>query len=85
MAVTIWIVLGAIAGAIASIVMKKDRYQGPILNVVIGVIGAVIGGAVVTLFSQTVISGTNLYSLVVSTIGAITLIAIVKSLRLTSI
>ncbi|HEY9584962.1 MAG TPA: GlsB/YeaQ/YmgE family stress response membrane protein [Candidatus Paceibacterota bacterium] len=52
-----------------------------ILNVVVGVIGAVIGGAVMNLLGERGVTGFNLYSFIVALLGAVILIAIVKILR----
>lgn len=67
-----WVILGLIAGWLASVVMKSN--QGPLMDIVVGIIGAVIGGFLVSLFGQTGVTGFNIYSLIVATIGAIVLI-----------
>jgi uncharacterized membrane protein YeaQ/YmgE (transglycosylase-associated protein family) len=80
----IWIVVGGLIGWIASIIMKTDGQQGLFLNVVVGLIGALIGG---WLISPLVGAGTisdsafNVGSLVVSLVGAILLLAVVNLLR----
>lgn len=80
----VWIVVGGLIGWVASIIMKTDSQQGLFLNVVVGLIGALIGG---WLISPLVGAGTindgafNLGSLVVSLLGAILLLAIVNLLR----
>jgi uncharacterized membrane protein YeaQ/YmgE (transglycosylase-associated protein family) len=81
MSIIIWIVLGALAGWIASIIMKTDAQQGPIMNIVVGIIGAILGGFVMNMLGQSGVSGFNLYSIVVSIVGAIILIAIVRAVR----
>jgi len=75
-----WIILGLIAGWIASVVMKTDSAQGPFLDIVLGVIGAVIGGVLFNFLGMSGVTGFNLYSLTVSTVGAIILIAIGRAL-----
>lgn len=67
-----WIILGLIAGWLASIVMKSS--QGPVMDIIVGVIGAVIGGFLMSLFGQTGVTGFNIYSLIVATLGAVVLI-----------
>jgi len=77
----LWIVFGALVGWIASLVMKTDAEQGPLLNIVVGIVGAVLGGWIMVTFGQAPTTGFNLYSFVVALLGAIVLIAIVKALR----
>ena len=77
----VWIVFGGIAGWIASLIMGTDAQQGIILNVLVGIGGAVIGGWIMSFLGSGSVSGFNLYSLVVAVIGAIVLITIVRVLR----
>jgi uncharacterized membrane protein YeaQ/YmgE (transglycosylase-associated protein family) len=65
-----WLILGIIAGFIASKVVNKTG-EGLVLDLVLGVIGAVVGGWIMSLFGQSGVSGLNLYSLVVAVLGAI--------------
>ncbi len=81
MGIILWIVFGALAGWIASLIMKTDAEQGPLLNIVVGIIGAVVGGFVFNAIGKSGVSGFNLYSLLVAVIGAVILIAIVKAFR----
>jgi uncharacterized membrane protein YeaQ/YmgE (transglycosylase-associated protein family) len=80
----IWLVVGGLIGWVASMIMKTDAQQGMILNVVVGVVGAMLGG---WLISPLVGAGTvnqgdfSLGGLIVSLIGAIILLAIVKLFR----
>ena len=80
----IWIVVGGLIGWIASIIMKTDGQQGLFLNVVVGLIGALLGG---WLISPLVGAGTindgafNFGSLLVSLVGAVLLLAVVNLLR----
>lgn len=75
----IWIVFGAIAGWIASIVMASDH--GLIEDVVLGVIGAFVGGFIMNTLGQSGVTGFNLYSLVVAVIGAVVLIFVGRMLH----
>ncbi|MGZ8164036.1 MAG: GlsB/YeaQ/YmgE family stress response membrane protein [Methylobacter sp.] len=80
----IWIVLGGIIGWLASIVMKTDAQQGYFLNIVVGIVGALIGGWLVSpLVGSSTINQDNfsIPSLIVSFIGAIILLAIVNFIR----
>lgn len=81
MGIILWIIFGALAGWIASIIMKTNAEQGAFLNIVVGIIGAVLGGWVMSFFGQGGVSGFNLYSLIVAIIGACILIAIVRAIR----
>ena len=80
----IWLVVGGIIGWLASMVMKTDGQQGIILNVVVGIVGAMLGG---WLISPLLGAGTinqndfSLAGLLVSFIGAIVLLAIVNLFR----
>jgi uncharacterized membrane protein YeaQ/YmgE (transglycosylase-associated protein family) len=78
----LWLIFGALVGWLASMVMKTNAQQGTITNIIVGVVGAFIGGL---LFNVAGLSGTNindntfsLNSLVVSFIGAIILLAVVN-------
>lgn len=81
MGIILWIIFGAIVGWVASLIMKTDDQQGAVLNIVVGIVGALIGGWTMTLFGYGGITGFNLYSFAVSLLGAILLIAIVKGIR----
>ncbi|MEP7162975.1 MAG: GlsB/YeaQ/YmgE family stress response membrane protein [Candidatus Moraniibacteriota bacterium] len=81
MGILIWVIFGGIVGWVASLLMKTDGQQGILLNVVVGVVGAVLGGWIMSAFGGAGVSGFNLYSFVVALIGAVVLIAVVKALR----
>lgn len=81
MGLFLWIIFGGLAGWIASMVMGTDARQGIILNIVVGVIGAVIGGYVMSMFGETGVTGFNLYSFLVAVVGAVILLAITKLFR----
>lgn len=77
----LWIIFGALVGWVASLIMKTDAEQGPLLNIIVGVLGAVIGGWVMSLFGQPDTTGFNIYSFLVALLGAIILIALVRAVR----
>ena len=81
MEILLWILFGGLAGWLASLIMKTDGQQGVLLNIIVGIIGAVIGGFVMRFFGMADVSGYNLYSFVVAVIGAVVLLAIVKMVR----
>lgn len=66
----VWIVFGAIAGWVASMVMKTNASQGLLMDIVMGIIGAVVGGWLFNAFGQPGVTGFNIYSFVVAIIGA---------------
>ena len=79
----LWLVVGGIVGWLASLVMKTDGQQGILLNVVVGIVGAFLGGLVISplLGAGTINDGLTVMSFVVSLIGAIILLAIVNLFR----
>lgn len=80
MGILSWIIVGLIAGWLAGLVMKGSGY-GVIGNIVVGIVGALLGGYLSTLlFDGSTVSGINLQSLLIATLGSIVLIAIVRAL-----
>lgn len=74
----IWLVVGGVVGWLASMVMRTDAQQGILLNIVVGIIGAFIGGL---LFGGSINAGVTLYTFISSLVGAIILLAIVNLVR----
>lgn len=81
MGILAWIVLGGIAGWLASMFAKTNESMGIFANIVVGIIGAVIGGFIFGLFGESGVNGFNLYSLFVAFIGAFVLLMIFKSFK----
>jgi len=77
----LWILLGLIAGWLASVVMKTSAQQGPILDVVLGIVGAVVGGLVMNLLGFGGVTGFNITSILVATLGAVVLIALGRAIK----
>jgi uncharacterized membrane protein YeaQ/YmgE (transglycosylase-associated protein family) len=80
----IWLIVGGVIGWVASIIMGTNRQQGILLNVIVGIVGAFVGGLVLTpLFGIATINQDNfsLPGLMVSLVGAIILLALVSLLR----
>ena len=75
MSLLAWIVLGLIAGFVASKLVSGTG-QGAILDIVLGVVGAVIGGWLFHTFGMAGVSGFNLYSLLVAVVGAVVLLVV---------
>lgn len=76
-----WIVLGALAGWIASKVMGTDAEQGWFANIVVGIVGALLGGFVFNLLGGAGVTGFNIWSLIVATLGSMILLAILKAFK----
>lgn len=74
MEILMWIVLGLVAGWVASVIMGTNSSQGPLMDIVLGIIGAFIGGFIFNLFGATGTTGLNLYSVIVAVAGAVVLI-----------
>ncbi|MBU1293100.1 GlsB/YeaQ/YmgE family stress response membrane protein [Patescibacteria group bacterium] len=81
MAFLIWIIFGALAGWIASMIMKTNGQQGLLLDIIVGIVGAVLGGWIMNFFGEGGVDGFNLYSFLVAILGAVVLLAIVKMVR----
>ena len=82
--IILWLVMGAVVGWVASLLMKTDGQQGALLNIVFGIVGAAVGGFGFRLlgFSGANINdGFSVYSFVVSVIGAVVVIAAVQLVR----
>lgn len=74
MNILLWIIFGFLAGWIASIVMKTDAYQSTTTDILLGVLGALVGGFIFNLFGQPGVTGFNIYSILVAVTGASILI-----------
>lgn len=79
MSVIAWIVLGLIAGFIASMIVNR-RGGSLVLDLVLGVIGAFVGGFLFTRFGAAGVSGLNLYSILVAIVGAVVVLFIYHAL-----
>jgi uncharacterized membrane protein YeaQ/YmgE (transglycosylase-associated protein family) len=80
-----WLLVGGVLGWLASLVMRTDKQQGIILNVIVGIVGAMLGGWVLSpIFGAGTInqSDFSLAGLAVSFLGALVLLAIVNGLRM---
>jgi uncharacterized membrane protein YeaQ/YmgE (transglycosylase-associated protein family) len=75
-----WIVLGLVAGFIASKIVNKSG-EGFLLDIVLGVIGAVVGGYLFQTFGMAGVTGVNLYSILVAVVGAVVVLVIYHAIR----
>jgi len=78
MGIIAWLIVGLIAGFLASVVMRGGGY-GIIGDIIVGIVGDLIGGFVVSLFGGPGVTGLNIPSIIVAFIGACILIAILRA------
>lgn len=83
MGIIVWLLVGGVVGWLASIIMRTDGQQGLLLNVVVGIVGALLAGFVVSplLGIGTINQGLSMGTFLVSLLGAIILLAIVNLFR----
>lgn len=74
----VWLILGGISGWIASMITGNDKRMGAGLNILVGIVGAFIGGWIVGLFDLGPATGLNLWSFLISILGSVILLAIVN-------
>jgi uncharacterized membrane protein YeaQ/YmgE (transglycosylase-associated protein family) len=79
MGIIIWLIMGGVVGWLASMLMRTDAQQGILLNIVVGIVGAFIGGLIFS--GGSINNGITVYSFIVSLIGAVILLAIVNLVR----
>ncbi|MDA3935245.1 MAG: GlsB/YeaQ/YmgE family stress response membrane protein [Actinomycetota bacterium] len=79
MGILSWVIVGGLAGLLAQYLMGEE--SGCLVAVLIGVIGAVIGGFVLNLFGIGGINGLSLWSIIVATIGAVILLAVFRAFK----
>jgi len=78
-----WIVLGLLAGFIGSKVVNKTG-EGFFLDIILGIVGAVVGGYLFNTFGAAGVTGLNLYSLLVAVVGAVVLLVVYHAIRRTT-
>lgn len=71
-----WIILGALSGMVAKAIMKEEG--GLLKNIILGIVGALVGGGLVQMFGGSDVNGFNIYSFVVAVLGAMLVIYIVR-------
>ena len=75
-----WIVLGLVAGFIGSKIVNKTG-EGILLDIVLGIVGAVVGGWLFNTFGAAGVTGLNLYSLLVAVVGAVVVLVVYHAIR----
>lgn len=79
MGIIVWIVFGAIAGWVASMIVGDNKSL--VVNIIVGILGAVIGGWIMSMLGKTGVSGFNIYSFLVAILGAVVLIFGLRAIR----
>jgi len=74
MGIIAWIIMGALAGWIASMIIGNNEQQGALGNIVVGILGAFVGGFIISLIGGEDVGGFTLYSLLVSIGGAVVIL-----------
>jgi uncharacterized membrane protein YeaQ/YmgE (transglycosylase-associated protein family) len=80
MSIIAWIILGLIAGFLASKIVNKTG-EGLFVDILLGIVGAIVGGWLFTAFGEPGVTGFNLYSMLVAVIGAIVILLLGRALR----
>jgi uncharacterized membrane protein YeaQ/YmgE (transglycosylase-associated protein family) len=83
MGILIWLIVGGVVGWLASIIMRTDAQQGILLNVIVGIVGALLAGFIISpmIGVGTINEGITLASFLISLVGAVILLAIVNLFR----
>ncbi|MGV3769018.1 MAG: GlsB/YeaQ/YmgE family stress response membrane protein [Sphingobium phenoxybenzoativorans] len=79
MGIILWLIIGGVVGWLASLIMRTDAQQGILLNIVVGIVGAFIGGLIFN--GGTINQVLTVNSFIVSLVGAVILLAIVNLVR----
>ena len=82
MGILAWVILGIVAGFIASKIVNKTG-EGLVLDLVLGIIGAVVGGWIMSLVGKAGVDGLDLYSLLVAVLGAVVVLVAFHAIRRT--
>jgi uncharacterized membrane protein YeaQ/YmgE (transglycosylase-associated protein family) len=78
MGIITWIIVGLIAGVLGKLIMPGDDPGGIIVTILIGIAGALVGGFIFGLLGGSGVTGFNIWSIVIATIGAVILLAIYR-------
>jgi uncharacterized membrane protein YeaQ/YmgE (transglycosylase-associated protein family) len=78
-ALVVWVIVGGIAGWLASLLMGTNRSQGLLADIVIGVVGGILGGVLLTSIGiPGLVTGINIGSILVAVVGAVLLLAVLR-------
>ena len=80
MSIIAWLVLGIVAGFIASKIVNKSG-EGLMRDLILGVVGAVVGGWIMETFGKAGVSGLNIYSFVVTILGSVVVLVVFHAIR----
>lgn len=80
MNIILWVLFGALVGWVASLIMKTDSEQSATGNIIVGIVGAFLGGAIARLFGGSGVTGFNFVSLLVAIFGAVILLFFIRML-----
>lgn len=81
MSIFLWIIFGALAGWLTSLIMRTSSEQGFGLDLLLGIVGALVGGLIMSLFGQPGVTGFNIYSLIVAIVGAAVVVWLGRLIR----
>lgn len=81
MGIILWIIFGAVAGWLASMFMGTDSSHGTLTDIIMGIIGSIVGGFLMNMVGQSGVTGFNLYSLLVAVVGAVVVIYVARRVR----
>ncbi len=81
MGIILYIIFGAIVGWIASMIMGRNGQQGAVGNIVVGILGAILGGFIMSAFGSNGVTGFNLSSFFVALMGAVVLLFVYNAVR----
>ena len=79
MSILAWIVMGLIAGFVGSKIVNKSG-EGVFLDIILGIVGAVVGGWLFSAFGMSSVTGLNIYSLLVAVVGAVVVLVVFHAL-----
>jgi uncharacterized membrane protein YeaQ/YmgE (transglycosylase-associated protein family) len=81
MDLVVYLIFGALAGWLASIIIGTNAEQGAIGNIIVGIVGAFVGGLLMNAFGQPGVTGFNLYSVIVAVLGSVVFLWLYRMLR----
>ena len=81
MNIIVWIIFGGLVGWIASLIMSTDGNQGILMNIIVGIGGALLGGFLARMLGLGTVDGFDITSLLIAIVGSIIILAVVKAVR----